>query len=85
MWLQTQLGCLIIHSTRAAMREQINRHNRHHGPERTMNQINAEVSVIEAEISERQNLFAIQAEDAITELSLTQLMMVGGGGQIILD
>jgi len=50
-----------------------------------MNHINAEVNVIEAEISEPQTLSAIQPEDAITELSSAQLMMIGGGGCVILN
>jgi hypothetical protein len=60
------------------MREQT---NRHHGPERTMNHINAEMNVIEVEVVESQTLSAV--EDAITELSSTQLMMVGGGGSVV--
>ena len=48
-----------------------------------MNQI-SELNLIEVEVSE-QNLFGIQAEDAITELTCAQLLMVGGGASIVLE
>jgi hypothetical protein len=77
--LQTQSNCINIRSTRAAMREQT---NILHGAERTMNQIIADTNVVETEVSELQTL---QMEDALFELSSAQLMMVGGGGQVILN
>lgn len=47
-----------------------------------MNQIIADTNVVETEVSELQTL---QMEDALFELSSAQLMMVGGGGQVILN
>jgi hypothetical protein len=61
------------------MREQT---NILHGAEPTMNQIIANANVVETEVSDLQTL---QTEEAILELSSAQLMMVGGGGNVILN
>ena len=50
-----------------------------------MTYITAEANVVQTEVSELQALAAIQADDAITELSSAQLLMVGGGGTIMMD
>jgi hypothetical protein len=63
------------------MREQTT-DNRSHRAERTMNLIIADTNVVEAEVIESQTL---QIEEAITELSSAQLMMVGGGGTVVLN
>jgi len=47
-----------------------------------MNQIIANANVVETEVSDLQTL---QTEEAILELSSAQLMMVGGGGNVILN
>jgi hypothetical protein len=46
-----------------------------------MNQIIAEANVVE--IEESQTLISLQADDAIAELSASQLFLVGGGSGAI--
>ena len=48
-----------------------------------MNQIIADANVVETEISEA--LTQVQIQDAITELSSAQMLMVGGGACVVLD
>jgi hypothetical protein len=70
-----------MHPTRSE-REQTRQLN---GPEHTMNQFSAVITVIEGETAERQALATTQAEDSITELNCLQLALVGGGsGSVIL-
>jgi hypothetical protein len=44
-----------------------------------MNQINADMSVVEIESGELPSLNSEQIEEAITELNATQLALIGGG------
>jgi hypothetical protein len=62
--------------TRASKREPTRELN---GPERTMNQITADINVVEAEFTDRQALATAQAEDSITDLNSLELALVGGG------
>jgi hypothetical protein len=65
--------------TRATFDEQT---NTIYGRSETMNHISAEANVIEAEVNELQALAAAHTDEAITELSSAQLLMVGGGSGI---
>jgi hypothetical protein len=81
--LKAQPNFAIIRFTRAMMREQTKiRAKTTHGAERTMNQIIADTDVIETELSDLQ---ALQSEQAITELSCAELLMIGGGAVILLE
>jgi hypothetical protein len=44
-----------------------------------MNQITADINVVEAEFTDRQALATTQAEDSITDLNSLELALVGGG------
>jgi hypothetical protein len=49
------------------------------GPEIIMNHFSVETSAFQAQTTDLQALDATQGEDAIAELNLSQLMLVGGG------
>jgi hypothetical protein len=49
-----------------------------------MNHINVEMNLVESQTSELQTLLAKQTEEAIAELNLSQLALVGGGCGIVI-